>query len=57
MSKKRILLPTHFKPYHYRLLIDPNLQEFTFKGELEIDIEHKEELGADYSKIKLHCNI
>ncbi|MBI5139887.1 MAG: M1 family metallopeptidase [Candidatus Vogelbacteria bacterium] len=33
MKKNKVLLPAHVNPERYRLIIHPNLSDFTFKGE------------------------
>ncbi|MEK7066742.1 MAG: M1 family metallopeptidase, partial [Patescibacteria group bacterium] len=33
MKKNKVLLPAHVRPERYRLMIHPNLSDFTFKGE------------------------
>mmetsp|Transcript_19389 Transcript_19389/g.33317 ORF Transcript_19389/g.33317 Transcript_19389/m.33317 type:complete len:873 (+) Transcript_19389:55-2673(+) len=36
---QRVLLPTNVRPKHYSLQLEPDIAAFTFKGQVEIDIE------------------
>ncbi len=38
-SADSVVLPSNVKPNRYRLLLHPNLETFTFKGEQTVDIE------------------
>lgn len=38
MKKKSVRLPNHIKPLRYKLLIKPNLENFTFEGEETISL-------------------
>eukprot|EP01116_Phalansterium_solitarium_P014381 TRINITY_DN3200_c0_g1_i1.p1 TRINITY_DN3200_c0_g1~~TRINITY_DN3200_c0_g1_i1.p1 ORF type:complete len:914 (+),score=361.44 TRINITY_DN3200_c0_g1_i1:169-2742(+) len=41
MSAERVLLPTDVKPRHYKVHLTPDLVAFTFKGEVEADVDVK----------------
>lgn len=38
----RQVLPTNVAPIHYRVRLEPDLEKFTFTGEVEIDLDVKE---------------
>jgi aminopeptidase 2 len=37
VAKGREVLPTNVKPIHYRLIMEPNLESFEYKGKVEIE--------------------
>src|SRR5690606_14358494 len=51
MAEERVLLPTSVKPTHYRVHLTPDLKQFTFLGEVSVDVEVKEAT----KNIVLHC--
>lgn len=52
------LLPTHFKPHHYDLVIEPNFDTFRFEGQVSITISRRDpvEHVMNDSSITMHCD-
>ncbi len=51
-TSERVLLPENVKPINYNLVLTPDLVNFVFKGEVEIDLVVTELLTR---KISMHC--
>ncbi|KZF24783.1 hypothetical protein L228DRAFT_245796 [Xylona heveae TC161] len=39
VTQGRVVLPTNVKPVHYDLTLEPNLEDFTYKGTVIIDLD------------------
>ena len=50
-DSERVVLPTSVRPIRYRLALEPDLEEFTFKGSESIDVEVVEPT----SEVALNC--
>ena len=50
-GSKAVTLPANVKPSRYKLTLEPNLEDFTFRGEESVDIEVLEPTG----EIVLNC--
>ena len=50
-DSERVVLPTSVRPSRYRLALEPDLEEFTFKGSESIDVEVVEPT----SEVALNC--
>ena len=55
---KSVRLPTHFRPMRYKIMLHPNLEKFTFRGEETVEFSLLKStrlisLHADELKIEL----
>nr|AJD23199.1 aminopeptidase 2 [Onygena corvina] len=60
----REILPTNVKPLHYDLTLEPNFEDFSFKGSVQVDIDIVEDttsitlnaldLTIDYAAVKVN---
>ncbi|KAL0482094.1 puromycin-sensitive aminopeptidase [Acrasis kona] len=52
MSVDRVILPTNVKPIKYHLTLEPDLDNFTFRGEERVELQ----VNADSNTITLNAN-
>jgi puromycin-sensitive aminopeptidase len=54
-AEGRVLLPSTIVPTRYDLKLTPDLEAFTFKGEISIELETSADLDGDCNEIVMHA--
>mmetsp|Transcript_22129 Transcript_22129/g.33663 ORF Transcript_22129/g.33663 Transcript_22129/m.33663 type:complete len:891 (+) Transcript_22129:120-2792(+) len=54
-AEGRVLLPSTIVPKRYDLKLTPNLEQFTFNGDISIQVETSDDLDKDCKEIVMHA--